>query len=71
MAVVVIPVVVTPVSVAMTIKSLVFSDDPRSGQRLDHEHAHGHTHSHDHGHSHGHSHGHRHHHHDDHDHSHD
>ncbi len=33
-------------TVPVTIKSLVFSDDPRSGQRLDHEH--GHSHSHDH-----------------------
>ena len=74
-------------TVPVTIKSLVFSDDPRSGQRLDHEHGeshgHSHGHSHDHGHSHGHSHshghahshshGHHHHHHhgDGHDHSHD
>jgi ethanolamine utilization protein EutA len=48
-------------TVPVTIKSLVFSDDPRSGQRLDHEH--GHSHSHDHGHGH-------HHHHDGHDHGH-
>ena len=34
-------------TVPVTIKSLVFSDDPRSGQRLDHEH--GHSHAHDHG----------------------
>ena len=31
-------------TVPVTIKSLVFSDDPRSGQRLDHEHAHSHSH---------------------------
>jgi ethanolamine utilization protein EutA len=50
-------------TVPVTIKSLVFSDDPRSGQRLDHEHdhSHGHSHAHDHGH---------HHHHGDHSHSH-
>ncbi|CAN0008412.1 unnamed protein product [Discosporangium mesarthrocarpum] len=49
-------------TVPVTIKSLVFSDDPRSGQRLDHEHGHDHGHSHDHshGHSHGHDHGHSH-----------
>lgn len=69
-------------TVPVTIKSLVFSDDPRSGQRLDHdhgdsqEHAHSHSHSHSDGHDHGHSHGHSHgkgHHHgdDDHGHSHD
>ena len=34
-------------TVPVTIKSLVFSDDPRSGQRLDHGHSHGHDHSHD------------------------
>jgi ethanolamine utilization protein EutA len=34
-------------TVPVTIKSLVFSDDPRSGQRLDHDH--GHSHGHDHG----------------------
>ena len=37
-------------TVPVTIKSLVFSDDPRSGQRLDHHHEdleeHGHEHSH-------------------------
>jgi len=41
-------------TVPVTIKSLVFSDDPRSGQRLDHEHGHspsqGHGHEHHHGH---------------------
>ncbi len=52
-------------TVPVTIKSLVFSDDPRSGQRLDHAHGHSHDHGsghhhHDdgHGHSHGHDHGH-------------
>ena len=43
-------------TVPVTIKSLVFSDDPRSGQRLDHVHAGGHSHSHDHGHTHSHDH---------------
>ena len=33
-------------TVPVTIKSLVFSDDPRSGQRLDHEHKHSHAHEH-------------------------
>ena len=57
-------------TVPVTIKSLVFSDDPRSGQRLDHEHGEAHTHTHDHGgghhhhhhgdHGHGHGHGHNH-----------
>jgi ethanolamine utilization protein EutA len=32
-------------TVPVTIKSLVFSDDPRSGQRLDHDHGHSHAHS--------------------------
>jgi len=54
-------------TVPVTIKSLVFSDDPRSGQRLDHEHSHTHAHDHgsghhhhhgDQGHAHGHTHGH-------------
>jgi len=49
-------------TVPVTIKSLVFSDDPRSGQRLDHEHGQSHVHDHgsgrDHGHGgHGHDHG--------------
>jgi ethanolamine utilization protein EutA len=61
-------------TVPVTIKSLVFSDDPRTGQRLDHHHGHGHSHGHghDHQHHHGdhhHDHGHGHHHHG-HDHSH-
>ena len=42
-------------TVPVTIKSLVFSDDPRSGQRLNHDHGHGNSHSN----------GHRHHHHGD------
>ena len=33
-------------TVPVTIKSLVFSDDPRSGERLNHEHKHSHTHDH-------------------------
>jgi ethanolamine utilization protein EutA len=61
-------------TVPVTIKSLVFSDDPRSGQRLDHEHGHGHSHSHGHSHGHdhdhSHDHGHHHHHHGEHGHSH-
>ena len=55
-------------TVPVTIKSLVFSDDPRTNQRLDHAHGHGHGHhghedghghthdQHDHGHEHAHSH---------------
>jgi len=42
-------------TVPVTIKSLVFSDDPRSGQRLDHEH--GQSHAHDHATPHQHRHG--------------
>jgi len=60
-------------TVPVTIKSLVFSEDPRRGrphQRL-HHHDHDHHHSHDHDHGHGHHadhhHGHGHHHHHDHD----
>ena len=34
-------------TVPVTIKSLVFSDDQRSGQRLDHEHKHSHSHEHE------------------------
>jgi len=48
-------------TIPVTIKSLVFSDDPRSGQRLDHEHGDSHAHEHESGH---------HHHHGDHSHSH-
>jgi ethanolamine utilization protein EutA len=50
-------------TVPVTIKSLLFSEDPRRGrphQRI-HHHEHGHDHHHDHGHSH-HHHGHDHHH---------
>jgi ethanolamine utilization protein EutA len=62
-------------TVPVTIKSLLFSEDPRRGrphQRIhhhehghshDHDHGHGHPHDHSHGHDHGHSHGHGHHHH--------
>jgi ethanolamine utilization protein EutA len=57
-------------TVPVTIKSLVFSDDPRSRQRLDHVHGHGHSHDHGHGHHH-HDHDHGHHHHGHHDHEHD
>jgi ethanolamine utilization protein EutA len=55
-------------TVPVTIKSLVFSDDPRSGQRLDHAHGpDGHSHSHSHSHHHHHEHGgHSHHHHHEH-----
>jgi ethanolamine utilization protein EutA len=57
-------------TVPVTIKSLVFSEDPRRGrphQRIHHhEHAHGHGHDHDHGHHH-HDHDHHHHHGHDHD----
>jgi ethanolamine utilization protein EutA len=54
-------------TVPVTIKSLVFSEDPRRGrphQRIHHhDHAHGHDHHHDHDHGH-HDHHHHHHHHD-------
>jgi ethanolamine utilization protein EutA len=56
-------------TVPVTIKSLVFSDDPRSGQRLDHHHTQSKPHIHDHEHHdhgdghHHHDHGHDHHHH--------
>jgi len=40
-------------TVPVTIKSLGFSDDPRSGQRLDHEHGHAHDHGDGHHHHHG------------------
>ncbi len=58
-------------TVPVTIKSLVFSEDPRglrSKERIHHveaDHDH-HHHGHSHGHSHGHGHGHHHHHHHDH-----
>lgn len=64
-------------TVPVTIKSLVFSEDPRgprARERIhhveadhdhhDHGHGHGHDHGHDHGHGHSHGHGHGHHHHD-------
>jgi ethanolamine utilization protein EutA len=61
-------------TVPVTIKSLVFSEDPRGPrprQRLhhhdhDHDHDHGHSHEHAHDHAHGHGHGHHHHGHDHH-----
>lgn len=61
-------------TVPVTIKSLVFSEDPRNpgGTHLQKHHHHDHGHKHDHGHGHGHDHhhghGHHHHHHHDHDH---
>ncbi len=71
-------------TVPVTIKSLVFSEDPRGGRKYErlhhdagahahghHHHHHGHSHSHDHEHEHGHSHAHHHPHDHDHDHSHD
>jgi len=60
-------------TVPVTIKSLVFSEDPRGPrprQRL-HHHDHDHDHDHAHGHTHDHGHGHHHHHHHDHNHDHD
>ena len=60
-------------TVPVTIKSLLFSEDPRRGrphQRI-HHHEHGHDHHHDHDHAHGHHHGDDHHHSHDHDHHHD
>ena len=53
-------------TVPVTIKSLLFSEDPRRGrppQRI-HHHDHHHAHEHGHGHDHDHAHGHGHHHHD-------
>jgi ethanolamine utilization protein EutA len=58
-------------TVPVTIKSLVFSEDPRGPRAKEiihhraeddhgHPHGHGHGHSHDHGHAHGHSHDHSH-----------
>jgi ethanolamine utilization protein EutA len=65
-------------TVPVTIKSLLFSEDPRRGrphQRIHHhEHGHDHGYGHHHGHDHDHGHGHHHHdhgHHHDHDHKHD
>ena len=53
-------------TVPVTIKSLLFSEDPRSGRP--HQRIHHHEHGHDHAHGHGHDHGHHHHgHHHDHD----
>jgi ethanolamine utilization protein EutA len=53
-------------TVPVTIKSLLFSEDPRRGRPMQrihhHEHGHGHGHGHDHGHAHGHDHAHEHHH---------
>ena len=51
-------------TVPVTIKSLVFSEDPRlpRGQAHLHQHEHGHSHEHGHGHDHHHGHGHSHHH---------
>jgi ethanolamine utilization protein EutA len=63
-------------TVPVTIKSLLFSEDPRRGrppQRIhhhEHGHHHDHGHEHEHGHHHHHDHGHDHHHHDGHDHHH-
>ena len=48
-------------TVPVTIKSLVFSEDPRHRHDHDHDPAHGHDHEHGHGHHH-HRHGHSHHH---------
>jgi len=53
-------------TVPVTIKSLLFSEDPRRGRPPQRIHHHDHHHAHDHGHSHGHDH-HHHHHHSDHD----
>jgi ethanolamine utilization protein EutA len=54
---------VPSMTVPVTIKSLVFSEDPRLPRGQAHLHHHGHHHNHDHDHAHGHGH---HHHHDDH-----
>jgi len=55
-------------TVPVTIKSLIFREDPRSADATPHlhrhDHAHEHTHDHSHDHSHGHGHGHHHHHHE-------
>ena len=68
-------------TVPVTIKSLVFSEDPRAhgksdpahapGHRHEHDHSHAHGHEHSHGHDHGHSHSHDHDHGHGHTHSHD
>ena len=62
-------------TVPVTVKSLLFSDDPRGPTRAERIHFketpdHGHHHGHDHAHGHGHHHGHSHDHHHDHAHSH-
>jgi hypothetical protein len=49
--------------VPVTIKSLVFSQDPRTPHGAEDAHPHDHDHSHDHDHGHSHGHGHHHHHH--------
>src|SRR6202030_1804598 len=56
-------------TVPVTIKSLVFSEDPRGPRPRQRLHHHEHDHDHEHDHAHGHSHDHHHHH--DHDHHHD
>ena len=48
-------------TVPVTIKSLLFSEDPRSPKSRPRGHSHGHDHDHGHSHSHSHSHGHHHH----------
>jgi ethanolamine utilization protein EutA (predicted chaperonin) len=50
-------------TVPVTIKSLLFSEDPRRGRPMQRIHHHEHGHDHDHGHDHGHDHAHEHHHH--------
>jgi ethanolamine utilization protein EutA len=63
-------------TVPVTVKSLVFSEDPRAVSERGgepghhHHHDHDHPHHHEHGHEHGHGHGHHHHHDHDHDHGH-
>ena len=54
---------VPSLTVSVTIKSLVFNEDPRGPRRGERIHHRDHHHSHDHVHDHGHHHGHRHHHH--------
>ena len=51
-------------TVPVTIKSLIFREDPRSADATPHLHRHDHAHDHSHDHSHGHGHGHHHHHHE-------
>ncbi|HEV8519246.1 MAG TPA: ethanolamine ammonia-lyase reactivating factor EutA [Burkholderiales bacterium] len=58
-------------TVPVTVKSLVFSEDPRAPHAHPHLHHDHHPHDHDHHHDHGHDHHHGHHHDHDHDHSHD